>query len=162
MSKKKETNDPPKDIDPQPNAEIRDVPQMPGQRTISSPLRKSIMNDMLDNADEPMLIIEQIESAQKLAKQTGQRIRRRFNKKEFVRQFPQAGTDPRFAFTPDYFQLDISPMATLTVGELRDLCIKTKGHPLSLQKALQVEGLGDSTVIHILKEEYNILTVAAK
>lgn len=140
-----------------------EIPRMPDGESISLPLgeRKGIMSEM-GTDDTPILMVEQIEEAKKIAKKTGQRIVRRFDKREFVRQFPHAGSDPRMAFTPNHFKFDVAPMATLTVGELRDLCLKCREHPLAFKKAVQVEGLSDSTVIHILKEEYNLLSRAAK
>lgn len=117
---------------------------------------------MVDNGELPVTILEQLESAKKIASRTGQRIRKVFNRREFVKQFPQAGNDPRMAFTPNNFILDVTPLDTLTVGELRDLCLACKGHPLSIQKAMQVEGLADNVIVSLLKEELAVLQNAAK
>jgi hypothetical protein len=109
-------------------------------------------------ADLPCTIAEEIERATEESRRTGKRIHKRFNKREFLEQFPHASSDPRMALTPDEFFLDLEPLEGLTVGELRNLCLKKKDHPLALLKAMQVEGYPDSTEIFILKEEIAILS----
>lgn len=115
-------------------------------------------NDITNPERIPLTIAEEIDQATEESRRTGKRIRKRFNKKEFLEQFPHAVSDPRMALTPDDFILDLEPLEGLTVGELRTLCLKKKGHPLAIQKALQVEGYPDSTEIFILKEEMAFLT----
>ncbi len=98
-------------------------------------------------------IAEMIAKAEDESRRTGRRIRKVINKAAYLQEFPQASGDPRMALTPDDFILDLTPMEGMTVGQLRNLCLKKKGHPLALTKALQVEGYPDSTEIYILKEE---------
>jgi hypothetical protein len=108
------------------------------------------------NSPAPGLITE-IEQAQNLAQKTGMRIVKRLDKTKFLEEFPQAAFDPRMALTPQSFNLEFASFTGLTVGELRNMCLRVKSHPLALQKVLQVEGHPDNTTVFILQEEFNIL-----
>jgi len=145
------------DIPPKPTLEKPTFTNKPTWETLQT--RRSIM---ADDGEMPITIYEQLQQAKKISARTGQRIRKVFNKKTFIQQFPAAGSDPRMAFTPDTFIFDITPLESLTVGELRDMCLACKGHPLSFQKAMQVEGLADTVIVSVLKEELQILRQAAK
>ena len=98
-----------------------------------------------------------LRSALRQSEQTGSRIKKRYNKKEFSTFFPKFGTDPLIAFLPENFVLDITPMESITVGELRELCLAKKDHPLAVRKALETQGFADSHVVHLLKEDLAIL-----
>jgi hypothetical protein len=84
-----------------------------------------------------------------------------FNRDEFCKEFPGFSKDPRYAFTPESFLLEVTPMEALTVAQLRELCLQAGEHPLAVQKALSVEGLGDSVIVRILREDLDILTRAS-
>lgn len=112
--------------------------------------------------ETPERVLDILENARREARKTGKRVRLRFDRAEFMRQFPGAASDPRMVLTPRRFSLDITPMASLTVGELRNMCLRAKGFPLAIEKALQVEGFADEVEIHILKEDYAALKQAAE
>ena len=95
------------------------------------------------------------------ARETGCRIRKRFNRTEFIKQFPKFGADPRVGFLPENFALDIEPMISIQCGELQDLCLANKGHPLALQKAFSIQGMPKDFSVTILREDYNILKQAS-
>lgn len=109
--------------------------------------------------DKP--IFDQIQDARLLAERTGLRVVKRVDKRRFLEEFPQAAADPRMALTPTQFEIEFASFEALSVGELRELCLRCKGHPLALQKALHVEGMPDRQVIYILKEEIQIMHAAA-
>lgn len=105
--------------------------------------------------------MDALSKAIKEAQKTGKRQRKVFNRAEFIRQFPDAATDPRMAFTPKNFILDITPLEPIDVGTLREICIKKGDHPLAIQKALSVQGLADNVIVSILKEDMEVLTGVA-
>lgn len=100
---------------------------------------------------------EVLKQAIRVSRQTGSRVRKAIDKKSFVQQFPLAGRDPRMAFTPEQFVMDITPLESITVGELRELCLAKREHPLALQKALSVQGLGDTQIVAVLREDLDVL-----
>lgn len=100
---------------------------------------------------------QQLREAIAASKASGQRIRKVFDRQQFLREFPKAASDPRMAFVPERFVLDLTPMEGITVGELRQLCLAKKEHPLAIQKALSVEGQPDTSVVYVLREDLNVL-----
>ena len=60
-------------------------------------------------------------------------------------------------FTGDTFFLEATPMHKLTIGELRDLCLRHKDKEVAKQLALSTQGLPDDHVVAILKEHYEEL-----
>lgn len=101
--------------------------------------------------------LEQMKEALEEAKRTGKRVRRVFNREKFIREFPEAANDPRMAFTPNNFILDVSPTEAIDVKSLRELCIKKGNHPLAVQKALSVQGLADHVIVTILRQDMEVL-----
>jgi hypothetical protein len=102
-------------------------------------------------------IAEVIEQAEKESARSGNRISRVIDKRKFLTEFPHAAGDPRMSLTPNLFELNFTPLEGMSVGQLRTLCLRKKGHPLAIQKALQVEGFPDSQTVFILKQEARIL-----
>lgn len=100
---------------------------------------------------------QQLREAIQLSKKSGQRIRKVFDRKQFLREFPKSSSDVRMAFVPERFVLDLTPMEGITVGELRNLCLAKKDHPLAIQKAFSVEGKNDSEVVYVLREDLDVL-----
>jgi len=105
---------------------------------------------------------EQLRKALADSKASGIRVRKVFNKSKFLQEFPKAANDPRMDLVGDKFILDVTPLESLTVGELRQMCLDACDHPLAVTKGLSVEGLADHTVVSILREELDILRVAGK
>lgn len=97
------------------------------------------------------------QEAKAKAQATGKVIRRTFNKQAFAEQFPAALQDPRFALLPDDFILDLTPLEGISVKELREICDDKKDHPLSILKRASILGLSDDQIVHILRDDLDIL-----
>jgi hypothetical protein len=66
-------------------------------------------------------VAEEIDAAQRESARTGNRIRRRIEKRRFLEEFPHAASSPLMALTDPVFDLDFTPLETLTVGQLRNM-----------------------------------------
>lgn len=109
-----------------------------------------------DNQDQPM-ILEQIDEMKKKTRKTGENQSIKVDKRQFIEEVPKAGQDPRMAFTKNKFIFSTEKYTKMSIGELRDLCLKTKGHPFSLQKAREVEGLSDRVPVILYTQDVNRL-----
>ena len=109
-----------------------------------------------EHRDEP-LILEQLEEAKERTKHTGDPSTVNVDKKKFIEEVPHAGQEPRMAFTPDRFKFTYTRFECLTVGELRELCLKAKSHPFAIKKAMEVEGFGDKVNCHLLHRDVRFL-----
>jgi len=94
-----------------------------------------------------------LREALKKADAEGRSIRRTFNKTQFVEQFPDAAKDPRFQLLPDTFIFNISPLISISAGELEEICNESPDKLLAASKLKQLIGLGADTIVVILREE---------
>ena len=99
---------------------------------------------------------EQLKEAKAEAKQSGKRIQKVFDKAGFVQEFPDFKRDPRAAFTPDQFIIDVTPMEAITVAELRKRC-ETCGSEFALMKMHQVEGLDENIIVSVLRQDLDAI-----
>jgi len=104
----------------------------------------------------PKSFRDQLRETKAEAKVSGKRIRKVFDKEGFSREFPNFKRDPRSAFTPDQFVLDITPMEQIAVSELRRLCTKC-GSDFALQKMQSVEGLDEAITVAVLRQDLDAI-----
>ena len=106
--------------------------------------------------------LEQILEIKEASKKSGKRVKCVVNKQQLLRENPSLAQDPRMALTPDNYVLDVTPLETITVMELRQLCAKASDSLLATSKAASVAGLSDNTLVSLLKEDLDELASASK